>query len=1608
MPTNFWTWFWPSFWMSGWNNQQMTTPTKQQKFPWLSDEQIKRLESLTSNPQEQQKLYQQAIQQLKQQNTTDNRIAAENEMNYRSLNEKNPQQANYLQSNVRLEQLADLTKGAFWLDAGADTQQVVNWLMAMAQDNGVSLSLLNDYLDHWDEEFLYQMGLKQDPALQTNPEALSIKGAIANADDGKKEWNDNLLGRFETRQYDSDAGFWKNAGTFWLNLLKSGVNVLSDVWNMLLNPLDTGNALAKTAVWAGMNLLGTDDDIEYMQDWKLKDWYMSANETADTVWEFFKERYGGWDEILNTLFTDPVWVVSDVASILEWWAWALRWIAKWGAKWAAKAWLKAAAKTLDDVAEWAGKVSRVAATYDPYALAMRWETQLWMKAISATVDTAKKIPGAATKLKGNLNTALDRAVWLDNQTKLAIQSNPYSKEVWAKAKTYIDANWLPEKSTEVSKELITDVADRVQDVMLKQMDELSETWPMYQPLREAGYSVDLATTKAKLPDILDKYGVKVWENGKLDFSKSSISSEASDVQKIYNWIDNTDGKIPLDEYLRLRKTGRDMVNYNPNNKNYIWKKVADTPWDQLIKAMIESANETAHEQVAPLKSLDDVYNKQVSLIQEVTDWIVYKDKSKAGAVRDNINQIIKNLDEPNRRVLKNRLEKVLPWIEEEVKAINMLPKLIDNYYRPSKAQKYVTWTAWSIIWTSIGWPVGWIIWAWVWYWLSGKIDKLKSAKWDKIISTTSKEWAEKMADIQNRIANNQKITKAQKAFLNEISEELKKWKQVKDWEIARIIWEVAYAEDKDVLSVIDKSIKDLEVLWDKENIKDLTSLKKWIIKKMEEEAEIEKAKADFELEKQQIINESSDQRLPEFKKRIYQLEQQEKRVGTVAGKKIGKNFEWKDYIKQQESEWLRKKEQIIKDIEEYYNVDQFDAMDIYDRIYRQAWPDDLGFNKSQASSKTAKYQVADQTNTPEFKKRFEWSKVVDESWKPLRVYHWTHNDFTVFDRSKIWAKTNNKWIFWEWFYFTSDAKYWDYYAGKWWNGARQSWKVMETYLDIKKPFMWNEINTKGKMNTLIKKLWLQEWDLRWNNTYKNQIAPITDPQKSIKFREALQKAGYDGVWYKYGDWVQDEIVAFEPNQIKSATDNIWTFDKNNPDIRYQKYWVAWQWEKGISAAEWLNIRNFKNWKTVQELANQYWIDTKIVDSISTPEWQRAYWMYWDRLITLSKDLVESTVPHELLHGVFDMVDSAKRTKILEWIQKNLKVWAEQAEEWLADNFSEYYRTGKFWTAWLAKTFVEKVKQFFYEVKSYIDWTYKNEKQIRQLFDDIIDWKIEWEYWVYSDPKFQSVWHGSPYEFEKFDSSNMGKWEWAQAHWWGHYVAKDKTTWEHYANMGKKPTTHYKWKNMELYYWPDIKPDEKIAASITAKMDWGWTYKEAFRSTKDHLLDSIKEFEELEKNNSWGDKWYSADWGKKLLQSFREMKEVIDDMKESDFTLGNNRNLYEVEIPDPIKKDTPTGSNYLEEDSKIWESARNKIADALEKEEHDYVASDSAINSIKKEEWVGWALYRQIQMILGSDKKASKFLEKLWYDWIHYFWGRDWEAYVIFNDDALQITKHHKY
>ena len=53
--------------------------------------------------------------------------------------------------------------------------------------------------------------------------------------------------------------------------------------------------------------------------------------------------------------------------------------------------------------------------------------------------------------------------------------------------------------------------------------------------------------------------------------------------------------------------------------------------------------------------------------------------------------------------------------------------------------------------------------------------------------------------------------------------------------------------------------------------------------------------------------------------------------------------------------------------------------------------------------------------------------------------------------------------------------------------------------------------------------------------------------ESEEFTSILKERGYDGVLQSA---IGDEAVAFEPTQIKRATDNVGTFDASNPDIRY--------------------------------------------------------------------------------------------------------------------------------------------------------------------------------------------------------------------------------------------------------------------------------------------------------------------------------------------------------------------------------------------------------------------------------------------------------------------------
>lgn len=131
--------------------------------------------------------------------------------------------------------------------------------------------------------------------------------------------------------------------------------------------------------------------------------------------------------------------------------------------------------------------------------------------------------------------------------------------------------------------------------------------------------------------------------------------------------------------------------------------------------------------------------------------------------------------------------------------------------------------------------------------------------------------------------------------------------------------------------------------------------------------------------------------------------------------------------------------------------------------------------------------------------------MLEDDGKPKLMYHGTDADFTVFDRTKGRSTMDIQGMF-----FSP----WEIDAG----GYGE--KVGAYYLSIKNP---------APEAVAYKAL----------NRFKGQN------DAGVKAREYLISLGYDGV-----NNSNEEYIAFYPEQIKSATDNIGTFDKNNPDVRY--------------------------------------------------------------------------------------------------------------------------------------------------------------------------------------------------------------------------------------------------------------------------------------------------------------------------------------------------------------------------------------------------------------------------------------------------------------------------
>lgn len=140
-----------------------------------------------------------------------------------------------------------------------------------------------------------------------------------------------------------------------------------------------------------------------------------------------------------------------------------------------------------------------------------------------------------------------------------------------------------------------------------------------------------------------------------------------------------------------------------------------------------------------------------------------------------------------------------------------------------------------------------------------------------------------------------------------------------------------------------------------------------------------------------------------------------------------------------------------------------------------------------------------QPETPEFKRWFGDSKVVDEQGRPLVVYHGTNKDFSKFKDGPVWFHTDPQQAF----------------------ASGEGANVMPAYVKIERP-----IRRSGYFG----------------------MEDFSDPARFKFFDKAA------GQWVTPDGVIGDNgvVVAFSPKQIKSAIGNQGTFDPNDPNILYSK------------------------------------------------------------------------------------------------------------------------------------------------------------------------------------------------------------------------------------------------------------------------------------------------------------------------------------------------------------------------------------------------------------------------------------------------------------------------
>jgi hypothetical protein len=394
-----------------------------------------------------------------------------------------------------------------------------------------------------------------------------------------------------------------------------------------------------------------------------------------------------------------------------------------------------------------------------------------------------------------------------------------------------------------------------------------------------------------------------------------------------------------------------------------------------------------------------------------------------------------------------------------------------------------------------------------------------------------------------------------------------------------------------------------------------------------------------------------------------------------------------DYITNSKGE--RSYEKLLEEVNEIiFKVVNNKKLNKYNQRFLSAYYKDAYefLNNAWMSSKSTdelfeKVIKKDVTSNENFANWFKGSKIVDESGNPLIVYHGTSKNFSEFSKNKSGTNTANYGMYGNAAgYFTSNIDIANAYAvgnpeqsiftGRegeitFSDGVRNGANVMPVYLSIKNPL---KVKSHSEVEKIIRKV--------------SGSGKIGSKAVSV----ALKAIGYDGVIVNDGE----EIIAFEPEQIKSAIGNNGLYDKNNKNILFEQ--------------------------VKETIAGSY-----------TPS---------SRLIKIAESATFSTFLHESGHYFFDVIESMVKSGnapeglvkdyniIREYVgaQEGKELTVDQQEKF-ADAFVNYLGTGKSPSKALRRAF-ETFKNWLFTVFGGVRLYPELNPEITAVFDRMLASDVE--------------------------------------------------------------------------------------------------------------------------------------------------------------------------------------------------------------------------------------------------------------------------------------------